>query len=183
MPRLLSALLLALVAVAALGCASIPPSSLPGSPLPPLAFTKSLQGPAWSTADARGNVTVIEIWQVGCPGCISHSMPHAQRLHERFADDPRVHVQAIATALHKDKRPEIADDLTIVSTLRSNGWTMPTMRDAYDDVCDRLPVGEYAGTPTALVVDADGIIRWHGFHSSDEATQAIRATVERLIAR
>ena len=179
--RLALTLTLGLLFVVA-GCASIPPSQWPGRPLPPLPLAHSLQGPSWSASDARGKVTVLEIWQVGCPGCMSHSMPSAQRLYERYADDPRVHVQTIATALHKDKRPDIAEDTTIRGTLRSNGWTVPTMRDAHDDICDRIPVGEYAGTPTALVIDEQGVIRWHGFHSSDEATAALHAMVERLLA-
>ena len=37
-------------------------------------------------ADLRGEVVVIEAFQMLCPGCVSHGLPQAKRIQQAFGD-------------------------------------------------------------------------------------------------
>ena len=38
-------------------------------------------------SDLRGEVVVIEAFQMLCPGCVSHGLPQAKRIQQAFHDD------------------------------------------------------------------------------------------------
>ena len=55
---------------------------------PELAVTRwfnTLDNP--TLADLRGEVVVIETFQMLCPGCVSHGLPQAKRIQQNFGDD------------------------------------------------------------------------------------------------
>ena len=41
-------------------------------------------------ADLRGEVVVIEAFQMLCPGCVSHGLPQAKRIQQAFGNDVTV---------------------------------------------------------------------------------------------
>ena len=54
-------------------------------------YAPSISAMQWfNTAEApalerlRGRVVVIEAFQMLCPGCVSHGIPQAQRIHDTF---------------------------------------------------------------------------------------------------
>jgi hypothetical protein len=154
-------------------------SPLLGKPLPELRLSQPIQGEAWSSASIRGRVAVLEVFQWRCPGCMTNSLPHAQRLVDRYRGDARVVVVGIATAFEKEDYPFMADVGGIATGLREQGWQFPVMRDAEDErVVLALRPGERTGTPMTLVVDADGLVRWHGFNGNTETAREIDQAVE-----
>lgn len=112
---------------------------------------------------------------------MSNSLPHAQRLLEKHRRDERVRVVAVATAFEKDHYPWMADEERIRQRLEREGWEFPVMRDRDEHTVRIVGLGSSYGTPMTLVVDKDGVVRWHGFNSSEETAAEVDATVEELL--
>ena len=55
------------------------------------------QGHEPAISDLHGQVVLIEVIQVNCPGCFVHALPEAIRLHESYASQG-LKVFSIATA-------------------------------------------------------------------------------------
>ncbi|MCY4123150.1 MAG: redoxin domain-containing protein [Acidobacteria bacterium] len=68
-----------------------------GQPAPNLSVSAWVQGAATNLDQQRGNVVLIEVFQVNCPGCFFSAIPEAIKVHDRFAGQP-VTVLGIATA-------------------------------------------------------------------------------------
>ena len=68
-----------------------------GRPAPNLSISTWVQGAATNLDQQRGNVVLIEVFQVNCPGCFFSAIPEAIKVHEHFAAQP-VTVLGVATA-------------------------------------------------------------------------------------
>ena len=68
-----------------------------GQPAPNLSVSTWVQGAATNLDLLRGNVVLIEVFQVNCPGCFLSAIPEAANVHDHFAGQP-VTVLGIATA-------------------------------------------------------------------------------------
>ncbi len=112
---------------------------------------------------------------------MSNSLPHAQKLFAQYEGDARVRVVAVATAFEKDTYPWMADEEKIRERLRAEGWKFSVMRDADEKIIHKFGVGGSAGTPTTIVLDRSGIVRWHGFNTSPETAGEVAKTVEELL--
>ena len=69
----------------------------PGRPAPPLTVSEWVQGDPTNLDRQRGNVVLIEVIQVNCPGCFFTAIPEAIKVHDHFAGQP-VTVLGVATA-------------------------------------------------------------------------------------
>lgn len=57
-------------------------------PAPELAVSQWFNTKSEPTlAGLRGEVVVIEAFRTPCPGCVSHGLPQAQRIADRFGND------------------------------------------------------------------------------------------------
>lgn len=68
-----------------------------GQAAPQPVIERWVQGCEPSLDQLKGQVVLIEVIQVNCPGCFLHALPEAIRLHESYADQG-LKVFAIATA-------------------------------------------------------------------------------------
>lgn len=68
-----------------------------GQPAPNFSVSTWVQGAATNLDRQRGNVVLIEVFQVNCPGCFFSAIPEAIKVHDRFAGEP-VTVLGVATA-------------------------------------------------------------------------------------
>ena len=68
-----------------------------GQPAPNLSVSAWVQGAATNLDRQRGNVVLIEVFQVNCPGCFFSAIPEAIKVHDHFAGQP-VTVIGVATA-------------------------------------------------------------------------------------
>ncbi|WP_019864157.1 TlpA disulfide reductase family protein [Methylovulum miyakonense] len=59
------------------------PKAQIGQPAPPLPDVEWVQGKPVNFDELSGNVVLLEVFQVNCPGCFIYSLPQAIGLHQR----------------------------------------------------------------------------------------------------
>ena len=68
-----------------------------GTQAPDIKTSEWLQGIPTNIEKLRGNVVVLEVFQVNCPGCFLYGLPQSISLYERFKNND-VRVIGLATA-------------------------------------------------------------------------------------
>ena len=118
-------------------------------------------------ADLRGRVVMIEAFQMLCPGCISHGLPQAQRVHRSF-DRSEVVVLGLHTVFehHDVTGPDAL--AAFVSEYRIpfpvaidrpvEGRSIPSTMGRY----------QLQGTPSTLLVDRAGRLRHTALGALDD---------------
>jgi hypothetical protein len=110
----------------------------------------------------RGRVVVMESFQMLCPGCVSHGLPQAQRIHASFpAEDVAVIGLHTVFEHHQAMTP-----MALQAFLHEYRIPFPVGVDRPGDG-DAIPrtMRAYAmrGTPTLSLIDADGHLRHQHF--------------------
>lgn len=149
-----------------------------------------LQGDLVTQYDFEGKVAFVDIFQRGCPTCESNSMPHLQKMWEKYKDNPDVVILAINTAFEKNLYPIMADEDATKAFLKEKGWTMPVARDRDEKTVPLFrkempsrPGTLTYGTPIAFVVDADGLIVAHEWNVDEEHSRALEKAFEEALTR
>lgn len=143
-------------------------------------MTDFLPAPEWSTSEwlntpeplslarLRGQVVVLHAFQMLCPACISHALPQAQRLMVATRGAP-VAVIGLHTVF------ENRDVMTVAALrvfLHQYRIRFPVGVDARDENGGDIPqtMRAYAmqGTPTTVLIDAEGGLRRQWFGVVDE---------------
>lgn len=57
-----------------------------GKPAPDLHVAQWVQGGPVNISTLRGQVVLVEVFQVNCPGCFVHALPEALRLYQTYRD-------------------------------------------------------------------------------------------------
>ena len=128
-------------------------------------------------AALRGEVVVIEAFQMLCPGCVSHGLPQAKRIQQAFGDDVTVLGLHSVFEHHSAMTP-----VSLEAFLQEYRITFPVGVDAHEPgVAMPITMGRYQlrGTPSMVIVDRAGRIRLNGFGQVDDL--AVGATLARLI--
>lgn len=118
-------------------------------------------------ASLRGKVVVLHAFQMLCPGCVSHGLPQAQRIHDMF-DRADVAVIGLHTVFehHAAMAPPALE-----AFIHEYRWSFPIGVDQPDDP-DGLPhtMRTYAmrGTPSLILIDRAGQMRKHDFGRQDD---------------
>lgn len=106
----------------------------------------------------RGKVVVLEAFQMLCPGCVSHGLPQAGRIHATFAHD-----QVAVIGLHTVFEHHAAmTPLALQAFLHEYriafpvGVDMPGMRDP---IPQTMRAYAMRGTPTLVLIDRNGRLR------------------------
>jgi hypothetical protein len=137
------------------------------------------EAPAWQSsrwfntaeplvlAGLRGRVVLMHAFQMLCPGCVSHGVPQAERVHRRFGGHGVMVVGfhtvfehheamtpvALAAFLHEYRVTHpVAVDLPVT------GQPLPATMSAYD----------IQGTPTTILIDRDQRIRLQSLGGVDD---------------
>lgn len=113
-------------------------------------------------ASLRGKVIVLESFQMLCPGCVSHGLPQALRVHAGFSRD-RVAVIGLHTVFeHRD----VMTPAALQAFLHEYRIPFPV---GVDQPAPRGPIPltmrAYAmqGTPTLTLIDRHGRVRQQFF--------------------
>lgn len=131
-------------------------------------------------AALRGKVVVVEAFQMLCPGCVSHGLPQAQRVFETF-DPAQVAVVGLHTVFehHAAMTP-----VSLKAFLHEYRIGFPVGVDRAGSGGDPVPqtMRAYAmrGTPTLLVIDAQGRLRHQ--HFGQVGDLALGAQIASLVA-
>ena len=128
-------------------------------------------------ADLKGEVVVMEAFQMLCPGCVSHGLPQAQRIQQMFGDELTVLGLHCVFEHHEAMTP-----VSLEAFLYEYRISFPVGVDAHEPgVTTPITMGRYQlrGTPSLVVIDRAGRIRVHAFGQADDLL--VGATLARLI--
>jgi peroxiredoxin len=136
--------------------------------------TQTRPAPPWqvdrwfNTSDAitleslRGKVVVLEAFQMLCPGCVSHGLPQAARVHATFPDD-QVAVIGLHTVFeHHDAMTPVS----LQAFLHEYRIGFPVGVDCpgtHGPIPQTMQAYAMRGTPTLTLIDAQGRIRHQHF--------------------
>ena len=114
-----------------------------------------------------GKVVVLEAFQMLCPGCVTHGLPQAQRIHAMFPPE-----QVAVVGLHTVFEHHAAmTPVSLEAFLHEYRIDFPVGVDRAG-VDDPLPqtMRAYAmqGTPTLCLIDAQGRLRQKYFGQVDD---------------
>ena len=128
-------------------------------------------------ADLRGEVVVMEAFQMLCPGCVSHGLPQAQRIQQMFGDELTLLGLHCVFEHHEAMTP-----VSLEAFLYEYRITFPVGVDAHEPgVTTPITMGRYQlrGTPSLVIIDRAGRIRLNAFGRADDLL--VGATLARLI--
>ncbi len=128
-------------------------------------------------AGLKGEVVVIEAFQMLCPGCVSHGLPQAKRIQQAFGDDLTVLGLHTVFEHHEAMTP-----VSLEAFLHEYRITFPVGVDAHEPgISLPITMGRYQlrGTPSLVVVDRAGRLRVNAFGQIDDL--AVGAILARLI--
>jgi len=118
-------------------------------------------------ADYRGRPIVALAFQMLCPGCVQHALPQLKRIRELFGES-QLAVLGLHTVFEHHEaqgRPEV-----LKAFLHENRIRLPVAIDAPGE--DGVPLTfrayDMQGTPTVLLIDAEGQLRSQGFGHVDD---------------
>lgn len=117
-------------------------------------------------AGLRGKVVVIEAFQMLCPGCVSHGLPLAQKIHQMF---PRDHVAVIG--LHTVFEHHAAmTPVSLEAFLYEYRLTFPVGVDqaGRGEMPMTMQAYQMQGTPSLILIDKQGYLRANHFGQVSE---------------
>ena len=129
-------------------------------------------------ADLRGEVVVIEAFQMLCPGCVTYGIPQAQRIQQAFGADLTVLGLHSVFEHHQAMQP-----VSLAAFLHEYRITFPVGVDAHEPGSDMpITMRRYGlrGTPSLVVIDRAGRIRVNQFGHGDDLL--LGAELGRLLA-
>ncbi|MBX3228619.1 MAG: redoxin domain-containing protein [Labilithrix sp.] len=130
-------------------------------------------------AKLRGRVVVVHAFQMLCPGCVARGLPQAMRVAEAFSSAPLTVVGLHTVFEHHDGMGLAS----LRAFLHEYRITFPVGVDAPGPDGDPIPrtMKAYAmrGTPTTLLIDAEGHLRQQVFGAHDDLL--LGASIARLL--
>lgn len=127
----------------------------------------------------RGRVVLLHAFQMLCPGCVSHGTPQAQRALTLFRN-----TDLAVIGLHTVFEHHAAmTPVSLEAFIHEYRLTFPIGVDQAGEN-DPIPLTmrryQMRGTPTAIIIGRDGVIRHHGF--GQEEDMALGAILGALLA-
>jgi hypothetical protein len=117
----------------------------------------------------HGKVIVLEAFQMLCPGCVSHGLPQAQRVHQTFSSS-----EVAVIGLHSVFEHHAAMTPTALQAfLHEYRIPFPVgvdMPDGQDGIPRTMRAYAMRGTPTLILIDARGNLRHQHFGSVSDLT-------------
>jgi len=129
---------------------------------PPLQTRRWFNAPPLQLADLRGRVVVLEVFQMLCPGCVSHALPQALEIAQTFSPD-----DVAVIGLHSVFEHHAAMTPTSLEAfLHEYRIGFPVGVDA-EVAGSPIPATMQAyamqGTPTTILIDRAGRLRLQHF--------------------
>ncbi len=132
-----------------------------------------------SVASLRGRVIVLEAFQMLCPGCVAHGLPQAMRVQATFPKERVAVVGLHAVFEHHDAMTPTA----LAAFLHEYRIGFPVGVDAPatdGPIPQTMRAYAMQGTPTLVLIDADGNLRER--HFGQVGDLALGARIAGLLA-
>jgi len=165
---------------AAAAIPATPLRALPvGTPAPEWDIAEWVNSPPLRLHELRGQVVVIDFFQLWCPGCKSFSIPTTLQWEKDFADDiaqDRMKIVSIHTVFEGHQHQSLS---RLKKFVRETGFGHPVGHDRHD-IHEELPntmiLYGTRGTPEVAIIDKDGLIAYQkiGFFDPEEKARLIR---------
>lgn len=130
-------------------------------------------------AELRGRVVALHAFQMLCPGCVTHGLPQATRIHERFSDEGLTVIGLHTVFEHHHAMSPTALQVFI----HEYRLTFPIGVDrAAVDGAVPLTMQAYGlrGTPSLVLIDKRGTVRLNHFGQADDL--AVGALIGQLLS-
>lgn len=116
----------------------------------------------------KGRVVVLVAFQMLCPGCVSHALPQAKKIAERFNPN-----EVMVIGLHTVFEHQTVMTIEALKAFNHEyRWPFPIAVDKAGDDAYGLPLTmdayEMRGTPTLLLFDRQGRLRRHYLGQVDD---------------
>ncbi|MBI3368997.1 MAG: redoxin domain-containing protein [Burkholderiales bacterium] len=135
---------------------------------PPLQVSQWMNSPQPVTLESlRGRVVVLHTFQMLCPGCVSHGLPQALRVHRLFPEE-RVAVIGLHTVF---EHHDVMGPQALRVFLKEYRITFPVGIDRAEPGSPvPLTMQAYGlrGTPSVVVFDQQGHVRLSHFGQIDD---------------
>ena len=136
----------------------------------------------YSTDQALGQVTLINVWGTWCPPC-REEFPHLMELRSTRAARPDFRFISVVSGAGSDEVPVLREDVT--AFLRAMRVELPVYCDPNTEARQRIATllkAEDFAYPTSVVVDRRGTVRgvWLGFRAGDQHDMA--RLIDQLLA-
>lgn len=145
----------------------------PGNPAPELAATQWFNSPPLTLQALRGKVVLLHAFQMLCPGCVAHGTPQAEKAHRMFRGG-----ELVVIGLHTVfEHHQAMTPVSLEAYIHENRLTMPV---AVDQAQQQGPIpvtmARYGlrGTPSAVLIGRDGLVRHHGFGQEEDMALGAR---------
>jgi len=146
---------------------------------PPWRVSRWFNSTPLTLADLRGRVVVAHAFQMLCPGCAMQALPQMKRVQQMFPPE-RLAVIGLHTVF---EHHEAQGPLALEAFLHEYRYSFPVGVDEYAEG-DPLPLTMRAyamqGTPTLILIDAQGRLREQHFGVLDDL--ALGAALGGLLA-
>jgi hypothetical protein len=118
-------------------------------------------------AGLRGKVVMLHAFQMLCPGCVSHGVPQAERVHHLFSRDDVAVVGLHTVFEHHAAMTPVA----LEAFLHEYRITHPVGVDAAvanEAIPQTMRAYAMQGTPSLILIDRAGRMRLHEFGRMDD---------------
>ena len=114
----------------------------------------------------KGKVVLLHAFQMLCPSCVTHGLPQAQKIRQRFAED-QVAVVGLHTVFEHHK---VMTAEALEAFIKEYKFTFPIGIDEAQGSGPpkTMQAYEMQGTPTFLLFDRKGRLRRHYFGRPDD---------------
>jgi len=127
-----------------------------GAKAPNLAVSTWVQGKPTNIEEERGNVVLVEVFQVNCPGCFLYGIPEAIEIYRKYRDSG-VTVLGLATAFEDFDKNNLENLEKLVSTGEVIGETYRAFSSSGQlDGANKLPYKIPFPVATDMLVKASG---------------------------
>ncbi len=103
-------------------------NELLGQIAPPLSVSTWVQGHPVNFEQLLGNVVLVEVFQVNCPGCFLYSLPQAIELHQRYVEQGLI-VLGVATAFEDFDKNTLENLQRLIESGEVAGETLRVLND------------------------------------------------------
>lgn len=121
-----------------------------------------------SLGQLRGRIVLLHAFQMLCPGCVSHGVPQAERVHRDYAGHGVAVIGLHTVFEHHAAMTPVA----LEAFLHEYRITHPVGVDAVSAQGDPIPLSmrRYGlrGTPSLMLIDRAGRLRVHEFGRVDD---------------